>query len=234
MPTAETLQLYKQAAALDDPRALIAILASIYENGRLEMRENPKLAYKYYEQLQQAGNPLGYFHLGRCYDAGIGVSPDALKSTQMFLKAALTGVTQAQVVMARRYYDGQGLETDPVSAALGWLPGPRSRVPRRQWSCWGNDTKPATYLRRISQYGRATLTCRREKRRSYRTVFTWPSCTSTGKVHNPTRCELTCYWKRAGTSQSQSSFRSVVTTAHTRAGCRRQEKNRGRQRQVAS
>ncbi len=117
--TAEALQLYKQAAALDDPRA-IAILASIYENGRLGMRANPKLAYKYYEQLQQAGNPLGYFHLGRCYDAGIGVSPDALKSTQMFLKAALAGVTQAQVVMARRYYDGQGLETDPV-AALGWL-----------------------------------------------------------------------------------------------------------------
>ena len=117
--TAEALQLYKQAAALDDARAL-AMLGSIYESGRLGMRANPKLAYKYYEKLQQAGNPLGYFHLGRCFDAGIGVSPDALKSTQMFLKAALAGVTQAQVVMARRYYDGQGLEMDPV-AALGWL-----------------------------------------------------------------------------------------------------------------
>lgn len=116
---AEALQLYKTASAADDAVAHLK-LGSIFENGSLDKRANPKLAFKYYSKAQEAKHPLGTFHVARCYDTGIGVSSNAIESTRLFRQAAMSGAGVANVVMARRYFEGKGVEADPV-AAVGWL-----------------------------------------------------------------------------------------------------------------
>ncbi|MEM7454362.1 MAG: tetratricopeptide repeat protein [Planctomycetota bacterium] len=115
----EAFQVLRRAASLDDPTALV-YLGSVYEQGLLGLGENARLAVRQYEKIQEIGHPAGDFHMARCYDQGIGVSPDALQSSRLYMRAALAGVPEAQVVMARRYYEGKGLEPDPI-AAFGWL-----------------------------------------------------------------------------------------------------------------
>lgn len=116
---AEAINLYKQAAAKGDSTGNLK-LGSIFERGLLGKKATPKLAFSHYAKAAKAENPVGYFHLARCHDQGIGTSPNELLATRTFLKAAMKGFPAAQVNMARRYYAGQGLEKDPV-AAFGWL-----------------------------------------------------------------------------------------------------------------
>lgn len=116
---AEALQLYKNASEKNDVFAHVK-LGSIFENGTLGARANPKLAFRYYEKAYKANSPVGTYQVARCYDEGIGVSPNALESTRLFRRAAMAGVPLANTVMARRYFEGKGIEPDPV-AAVGWL-----------------------------------------------------------------------------------------------------------------
>ena len=116
---AVALQLYKQAAAGSNPLAQLE-LGRIFESGLLGSRANPKLAFKYYEKAHKNKHVLGTYHMARCYDTGVGVSPNALESTRLFRQAATAGAGSANTVMARRYFEGKGVEADPV-AAVGWL-----------------------------------------------------------------------------------------------------------------
>jgi TPR repeat protein len=116
---AEALQLYRQASSGNDSMAHLK-LGDIFENGLLDTRANPKLAFKYYDRAHQNKDVLGTYHVARCYDQGIGVSPNAIESTRLFRQAAMAGAGSANAVMARRYFEGIGVESDPV-AAVGWL-----------------------------------------------------------------------------------------------------------------
>ena len=116
---AEAVKNYKKAKANGDLVGSLK-LGDIYERGLLGQKANPKLAFSNYEKVAEAGNPIGLYHLARCYDEGIGTSPNELLATRTFLKSAMQGVAIAQVRMARRYYEGKGLEKDPI-AAFGWL-----------------------------------------------------------------------------------------------------------------
>lgn len=116
---AEAINLYKKAAAKGDSTGNLK-LGIIFEHGLLGKKATPKLAFSNYEKAAKAENPVGYFNLARCYDQGIGTSPNELLATRTFLKSAMKGYPAAQVNMARRYYQGKGLEKDPI-AAFGWL-----------------------------------------------------------------------------------------------------------------
>lgn len=116
---AMAMQLYKQASAGNDPMAHLK-LGNVFENGSLGVTQNLRLAFEYYEQAHQAKDVRGTFHVARCYDEGIGVSPNAIESTRMFRNAALRGAGPANEMMARRYFEGKGVEADSV-AAIGWL-----------------------------------------------------------------------------------------------------------------
>lgn len=116
---AEAIKNYKKAKANGDSAGSLK-LGDIYERGLFGQKANPKLAFSNYEKAAEADNPFGHFHLARCYDGGIGTSPNELLATRAFLKSAMQGVPMAQVQMARRYYEGKGLEKDPI-AAFGWL-----------------------------------------------------------------------------------------------------------------
>lgn len=115
----EALQLYKRASAANDAVGYLK-LGDIFEKGSLGTRANPKLAFKYFDKAHQAKHAMGTFHVARCYDVGVGVSPNSLESTRLFRQAALSGAGVANTVMARRYFEGKGVEADPV-AAVGWL-----------------------------------------------------------------------------------------------------------------
>ncbi len=116
---AEAMQLYKQASASNDSMAQLR-LGEIFEKGALGTRANQKQAFRYYEKAHQAKNAMGTFHVARCYDEGVGVSPNALESTRLFRQAAMSGAGLANAVVARRYFEGKGVDADPV-AAIGWL-----------------------------------------------------------------------------------------------------------------
>jgi len=116
---AEAFRLYKKATGSGSPMGNVK-LGYIFENGLLGKRANPKLAFINYEKAAKAENAIGYYHLARCYDKGIGTSPNALLATRTFRKSAMQGVASAQVTMAKRYHEGNGLEQDPI-AAFGWL-----------------------------------------------------------------------------------------------------------------
>ncbi len=116
---AEAVQLFKMASAAGNIEAHLK-LGQISEKGALGTTANPKLAFMYYQKAFKAESPLGIYQIARCYDDGIGVSPNAIESTRLFRRAALAGVAAANTVMARRYFDGKGVEPDPV-AAVGWL-----------------------------------------------------------------------------------------------------------------
>lgn len=116
---AEALQLYKQASAMDNGAAHLK-LGSIFEDGLLGVTADLKLAFEFYEKAHLKKHVLGTFHTARCYDTGVGVSPNATESTRLYRQAAMAGAGHANTVMARRYFEGKGVEADPV-AAVGWL-----------------------------------------------------------------------------------------------------------------
>ena len=86
----------------------------------MNVKANPKLAFRYFERAMKSNVALGKFHLARCYDLGIGVSANPMLATRLFKSAAMQGLPEANMTMARRYFEGKGVEADPV-AGIGWL-----------------------------------------------------------------------------------------------------------------
>ncbi len=116
----EALFLIKQAATAGNFGAKLQ-LGLAYENGALGAAKNPRLAFKYFQEASDAGYPVGHYHVARFYELGIGeVSANDVKSTRFYRKAALGGVAVANTIMAKRYFQGKGLEADPI-AGIGWL-----------------------------------------------------------------------------------------------------------------
>ncbi|MEM0897841.1 MAG: tetratricopeptide repeat protein, partial [Verrucomicrobiota bacterium] len=115
----ESLQLYRQAAAGNDPLGFYK-LGEVYELGRLGERSNGELAFDYFEKLAALGDGEGESRLARYHDEGRGVPADVVKATRLYRKAALGGHLPSMVTLSRRYFAGQGLDADPV-AAVGWL-----------------------------------------------------------------------------------------------------------------
>jgi TPR repeat protein len=116
---AKTMQLFKRASAGNYPVAHLK-LGNVFENGLLGTRSNSKLAHTYYQKAHKQGHVLGTFHIARCNDEGIGVSPNAIEATRLYRQAAMSGAGIANAEMARRYFAGIGVESDP-GAAVGWL-----------------------------------------------------------------------------------------------------------------
>ena len=115
----EAMQLYERASTANYTPADLK-LGGIFEKGLLSTEANPALALKYFNKAHEGKDAMGTFHVARCYDAGVGVSPNSIESTGLFRQAAMSGAVLANAVMARRYLEGKGVEADPV-AAIGWL-----------------------------------------------------------------------------------------------------------------
>ncbi|MEM9478525.1 MAG: tetratricopeptide repeat protein [Verrucomicrobiota bacterium] len=115
----EALQLYRQAASLNDPIGLYK-LGEVYERGRLGESPNEKMAFDYFEKLAALGDAEGEARVAQYYDEGKGVTADPVKATRIYRKAALRGHLPSMVTLSRRYFGGSGLDADPV-AAVGWL-----------------------------------------------------------------------------------------------------------------
>ena len=68
--------------------------------------KNPKLAAKYYQMAADAGNARAHWHLGLCYQNGIGVPKNMLTAQRMFLHAADDGFMEAEYAVGNFYYEG--------------------------------------------------------------------------------------------------------------------------------
>lgn len=115
----EAIELFKMASNAESAIAHLR-LGKIAEEGTQNTSPNAKRAFHYYKKAMDAGQPLGYFQVARCYADGIGVSPNALEANRLFQKAAMAGVPAANTIMGRRLLEGEGFEEN-AQAGNDWL-----------------------------------------------------------------------------------------------------------------
>ncbi|MFM7844116.1 MAG: tetratricopeptide repeat protein, partial [Planctomycetota bacterium] len=83
---------------------------------------NQHATSRFPEWLKQAerGNPIGQLFVGRCYQEGLVVEPDANVALEWLKKSANNGNSFAQVAIAFGYSDGIGGMERNVSESLRW------------------------------------------------------------------------------------------------------------------
>jgi len=107
---AKALELFKKAANLGEPRAMI-------ELGQIQMEDNPSESVKWFRKAADAGDSAGMLNLGALYYLGNGVIEDYSIAAYWYRKAADAGNVDAMYNLGRMYENGQATGTkDPVRA----------------------------------------------------------------------------------------------------------------------
>jgi TPR repeat protein len=65
-----------------------------------------------------SGNAEAEFLLGNIYTLGLGVTPDATRGFEFYLRAATKGHPAAQLRLSRAFETGKGTTSDPIRALL--------------------------------------------------------------------------------------------------------------------
>lgn len=73
-----------------------------------------------WRKASHAGHARATFHLGVCYDTGLGVTEDTRKAMRLFRKAAEMGHAVAQYNLAVGYLKGEGVRKN-LKSAFEWL-----------------------------------------------------------------------------------------------------------------
>jgi serine/threonine-protein kinase len=109
--TAKALELFKKAANLGEPRAMI-------ELGEMQMEDNPSESVKWFRKAADAGDSAGMVNLGALYYLGNGViAEDYTVAAYWYRKAADAGNVDAMYNLGRMYENGQVASVkDPVRA----------------------------------------------------------------------------------------------------------------------
>lgn len=76
-------------------------------------------AIVWYTRASEQNYPNAFLSLGLAFDKGLGVSKDDRVALEMLSKAAHAGLTYAQLVLARKINNGEGIERSP-ELALKW------------------------------------------------------------------------------------------------------------------
>jgi serine/threonine-protein kinase len=107
---AKALELFKKAANLGEPRAMI-------ELGQIQMEDNPSESVKWFRKAADAGDSAGMLNLGALYYLGNGVIEDYSIAAYWYRKAADAGNVDAMYNLGRMYENGQATGAkDPVRA----------------------------------------------------------------------------------------------------------------------
>ena len=77
-------EMTKQKAEAGDSEAMM-LLATMYENGN-HVREDQRLAFKWYEQAAQAGEPDAMLYVSELYEMGDGLKQNDAKAAYWFAK----------------------------------------------------------------------------------------------------------------------------------------------------
>jgi serine/threonine protein kinase len=97
---AKALDLFKKAANLGEPRAMI-------ELGEIQMEDNPSESAKWFRKAADTGDPVGMLNLGAMYYLGNGVIEDYSIAAYWYGKAADAGNVDAMYNLGRMYENGQ-------------------------------------------------------------------------------------------------------------------------------
>jgi hypothetical protein len=97
---ARALELFKQAAKLGEPRAMV-------ELGEIQMEDNPSDAVKWFRKAADAGDSAGMVNLGAMYYLGNGVYEDYISAAFWYRKAAEAGNANGMYNLGRMYENGQ-------------------------------------------------------------------------------------------------------------------------------
>jgi tRNA A-37 threonylcarbamoyl transferase component Bud32 len=107
---AKALELFKKAANLGEPRAMI-------ELGEIQMEDNPSESAKWFRKAADTGDPAGMLNLGAMYYLGNGVIEDYSIAAYWYRKAADAGNVDAMYNLGRMYENGQAVGVkDPAHA----------------------------------------------------------------------------------------------------------------------
>jgi hypothetical protein len=106
----KAVELFKKAANLGEPRAMI-------ELGEIQMEDNPSESAKWFRKAADAGDTAGMVNLGAMYDLGNGVIEDYSIAAYWYRKAADAGNVDAMYNLGRMYENGQAVGVkDPIHA----------------------------------------------------------------------------------------------------------------------
>jgi tRNA A-37 threonylcarbamoyl transferase component Bud32 len=107
---ARALELFRKAAALGEPRAML-------ELGEIQMEDNPSEAAKWFRKAGDAGDSAGMLNLGAMYYLGNGVLEDYAIAAYWYRKAAEAGNVDAMYNLGRMYENGQGVGAKDLAKA---------------------------------------------------------------------------------------------------------------------
>jgi tRNA A-37 threonylcarbamoyl transferase component Bud32 len=96
----KALELFRKAAALGEPRAMM-------ELGELQLEDDPKEAATWFVKAADAGDSGGMLNLGAMYFLGNGVDEDYARAAYWYRKAADAGNVDAMYNLGRMYENGQ-------------------------------------------------------------------------------------------------------------------------------
>jgi hypothetical protein len=108
----------KQFALRGDPQACMEFADRSIEGDGVP--RDLKQAAAYFERAAQAGNPNGWFRLGKIYHDGLDGAPDYAKALEYFTTAARAGVAEAQHNIGAMLVSARGVKRDYVEG-LAWL-----------------------------------------------------------------------------------------------------------------
>lgn len=99
-------------------------LGKIYESKGLRYK-----AFEYYSKAADKNDPEGQCNLGRCYEFGVGVNIDYLKSVDLYSKAIENGFSHAMFSLGQSYEYGRGVQADWETAYNWYKKGADAKNP---------------------------------------------------------------------------------------------------------
>jgi TPR repeat protein len=108
----------KEAKTYFEKGAKLGFWACMDQLGLLLRKEKgeEKKAYDWFLKAAALGWKTALFHLGECYEQGIGVDQDLTKAVQVYDHAVRSGSGEAASVLGLMYAEGRGVEEDPEKA----------------------------------------------------------------------------------------------------------------------
>ena len=89
----------------------------LLEHGKFTDKD-PAEAFHWYTAAAEQTMPRGFFHLGRCYQEGVGVEPDMELALDAWHQGWRLGDEQCALQLGRCYQYGQGVKSSPQLAIL--------------------------------------------------------------------------------------------------------------------
>lgn len=113
----KVLHYTKLAAGKGDPEMMNNYGCLLTESG------HEAEGFRWYKQSADAGEPVGCYNTGWCYEYGQGVAENQRKAFNYYMKAAKKEYATAYFKLGSFYYDGDEVEEDNAKAAYWFQKG---------------------------------------------------------------------------------------------------------------